>query len=38
MTGRRATVLIVDDNSAIAETYVSFLEDDYEVLTAYGAR
>ena len=38
MTGRRATVLIVDDNSAIAETYASFLEDDYEVLTAYGGR
>jgi DNA-binding response OmpR family regulator len=31
-----ATVLVVDDNRAIADTYAAFLDGAYEVRTAYG--
>jgi DNA-binding response OmpR family regulator len=34
MTGD-ATVLVVDDNRAVADTYAAFLREDYDVLTAY---
>jgi DNA-binding response OmpR family regulator len=33
-----ATVLVVDDNRAVADTYAAFLAEDYEVLTAYDGR
>jgi DNA-binding response OmpR family regulator len=32
------TVLVVDDNRAIANTYTAFLSDEYTVLTAYDGR
>jgi DNA-binding response OmpR family regulator len=32
------TVLVVDDNRAIANTYTAFLSDEYTVLTAYNGR
>jgi DNA-binding response OmpR family regulator len=32
----RATVLIVDDETPLADLYAAWLEDDYEVRTAYG--
>ncbi len=36
MTGEGATVLVVDDNRPIADTYAAFVGDEYEVRTAYG--
>jgi len=33
-----ATVLVVDDNRAIADTYAAFLRDEYTVRTAYGGQ
>jgi DNA-binding response OmpR family regulator len=33
-----ATVLVVDDNRAVADTYAAFLREDYDVLTAYDGR
>ncbi|MFB6143396.1 MAG: response regulator [Halorientalis sp.] len=35
MNRRSPTVLVVDDNESIANTYTAFLSDEYEVLTAY---
>ena len=32
------TVLVVDDNRAVADTYAAFLREDYDVLTAYDGR
>jgi DNA-binding response OmpR family regulator len=33
-----ATVLVVDDNRAIADTYAAFLREEYTVRTAYGGQ
>jgi len=33
-----ATVLVVDDNRAVADTYAAFLREDYDVRTAYDGR
>jgi len=33
-----ATVLVVDDNRAIADTYAAFLREEYAVRTAYGGQ
>lgn len=36
MTDAEATVLVVDDNRPIADTYAAFVDDEYDVRTAYG--
>jgi DNA-binding response OmpR family regulator len=35
-TGTRRTVLVVDDEVSLADTYAAYLQDDYETRTAYG--
>jgi DNA-binding response OmpR family regulator len=36
--GKTGTVLVIDDNQAIADTYAAFLDDTYDVLVAYGGK
>jgi len=36
VTAAEATVLVVDDNEPIADTYAAFVDDEHEVRTAYG--
>ena len=36
MSDAQATVLVVDDNRAVADTYAAFLDGEYAVRTAYG--
>jgi len=36
VTDAEATVLVVDDNRPIADTYAAFVDDEYDVRTAYG--
>jgi len=38
MSDEPATVLVVDDNEAIADTYAAFLREEYVVRTAYGGQ